>query len=182
MEYEPGVDRHPRLKGLSTLGVRESRRIQGDYRLTVEDMRTERDFPDTVAMGAYPPDLHDARAGDIVISGEGLDAGEQAHGGANLPYNPGYQIPYRSLLASTHCNLLVAGRCFSATFEAQAGARGMAPCAAMGQAAGTAAAMAAVRTGGDARALDIGALRAALEENGACLRRQGEPMREHAFA
>lgn len=163
------------------LGVRESRRIQGDYRLTVEDMKSERDFPDTIAMGAYPPDLHDAKGGDIMISGEGFEAGEGAEGGSNLPYNPGYQIPYRTLLACTHDNLLVSGRCFSATFEAQAGTRGMAPCAAMGQAAGTAAALSAC-SGTTLREIDIDVLRSTLEEDGACLRRQAEPNREHELA
>jgi hypothetical protein len=92
---------------------------------------------------------------------------------SNLPYNPGYQIPYRCLLAKTHDNLLVAGRSLSATFQAQAGARGMGPCAAMGQAVGTAAALAA-RGGGTPRSLAIGALRTALLEDGACLSRKSE--------
>ncbi len=124
------------------LGVRESRRMIGEYILTVEDMKMERRFGDVVAMGAYPPDLHDAKAGNILISGNGWSSGEMDAEANALPYNPGYQIPYRSLLPSSHDNLLVAGRCISASFEAQAGARGMAPCAAMGQAVGTAAALA----------------------------------------
>jgi FAD dependent oxidoreductase len=153
------------------LGVRESRRIRGDYTLTVDDMKSERAFDDTVAMGAYPPDLHDAKAGDILISGKGWSQEEDSPSAAsNLPYNPGYQIPYRCLLASTHDNLLVAGRCLSATFEAQAGARGMGPCSAMGQAVGTAAALAAAE-GTTPRRLDVTGLRAALLHDGACLGR-----------
>lgn len=155
------------------LGVRESRRITGDYTLTVEDMKSERTFDDTVAMGAYPPDLHDAKAGDIFISGKGWSQDEEGSSAlSNLPYNPGYEIPYRCLLASTHDNLLVAGRCLSASFEAQAGARGMGPCAAMGQAAGTAAALAA-GAATTPKALDFGVLRAALQRDGVCLSRDG---------
>jgi len=51
---------HPSIVPVYDLGVRESRRIIGDYTLDVEDMRSERHFPDVVAMGAYPPDKLDA--------------------------------------------------------------------------------------------------------------------------
>jgi hypothetical protein len=155
------------------LGVRESRRIVGDYMLTVEDMTREREFDDAVAMAAYPPDLHDADAGDILISGKGLKDAAEGSSAASLPYNPGYQIPYRCLLAKSHDNLLVAGRCLSATFEAQAGARGMGPCSAMGQAAGTAAALAA-SSNNTPRSLDVRVLRAALVQDGVCLSRANE--------
>lgn len=156
------------------LGVRESRRIAGEYTLTVEDIKGERRFEDTVAMGAYPPDLHDAHAGDILISGKGWSQDEEPTSPANnLPYNPGYEIPYRSLLARTHDNLLVAGRCFSATFEAQAGARGMGPCAAMGQAVGTAAAL-SVAHKTTPKNLASASLRAALNEDGVLLTRSEE--------
>lgn len=153
------------------LGIRESRRIIGPYMLTVDDMRNERVFDDVVAMGAYPPDLHDAKGGEILIHGEGFgDAESDAdfQRGQNLPYNPGYQIPYRSLRPNGVDNLLVAGRCISASFEAQAGTRGMGPCSAMGQAVGTAAALAL-----DARTsvadLDVRKLQATLLDNGAFL-------------
>lgn len=162
------------LTHIYDLGVRESRRIQGEYQLTVEDMKSEREFEDTVAMGAYPPDLHDARGGDILISGKGWSNEEESSSAmSNLPYNPGYQIPYRCMLAKTHDNLLVAGRSLSATFEAQAAARGMGPCAAMGQAAGTAAALAA-GAGCTPKALPFSTVRAALLRDGACLQRQAE--------
>ena len=154
------------------LGVRESRRIIGDYTLDVEDIRSERRFPDVVAMGAYPPDLHDASRGNVLIAGQGfgeaLSQEEIKVAAEGLPYNPGYQIPYRTLLPASHDNLLVAGRCISASFEAQAGARGMGPCAAMGQAVGTAAAIA---TSGNAtpRTLDVAGLQQRLLADGAFL-------------
>jgi hypothetical protein len=172
------------LSQVYDLGVRESRRIIGPYMLTVEDMRTEREFEDVVAMGAYPPDLHDAKGGEILISGEGFgDAAsdEELNRGKNLPYNPGYQIPYRSLMPNGFDNILVAGRCISATFEAQAGTRGMGPCSAMGQAVGTAAAL-ATKQGGSVSSLDVAALQQTLVENRAYLGRRFEHSARHEAA
>jgi hypothetical protein len=164
-ENIPGFERAT-LTQIYDLGIRESRRIIGDYTLTVDDMVSERSFDDVVAMGAYPPDLHDAKGGDIIIDGKGISG--VTHPSNGIPYNPGYQIPYRSLLPQGIDNLLVAGRCLSASFEAQAGVRGMGPCSAIGQAAGTAAALAAAKEG-RTREVEIGALQTALLEAGAFL-------------
>jgi FAD dependent oxidoreductase len=153
------------------LGVRESRRVIGDYMLSVDDMTSEREFDDVVAMGAYPPDLHDAKRGDILIAGEGFGSAlteDEIKRSNSLPYNPGYQIPYRSLVSSTHQNLLVAGRCISASFEAQAGTRGMGPCSAMGHAVGTAAGL-AIRDDVAPKALDVSLLQRELLRQGAYL-------------
>ena len=139
IRHVPGFA-HATLTQIYDLGIRESRRIVGDYTLTVEDMVTRREFDDVVAMGAYPPDLHDAHGGEILIHSQGWS---RVHPETGIPNNPGYQIPLRSLLPKTVENLLVAGRCIATTFEAQSGARGMGPCGAMGQAAGTLAALAA---------------------------------------
>ena len=152
------------LTNVYDLGIRESRRIVGRYVLTLEDMKSEHHFDDVVAMGAYPPDLHDASSGDIMVSGKGWSAEDTKEDPGAVPYNPGYQIPYRTLLPVSHDNLLVAGRCFSATFEAHSGARGMAPCATMGQAVGTAAAL-ACRGNISAAQLEIGNLQRILREN-----------------
>src|SRR5574341_490827 len=156
------------------LGVRESRRLIGEYVLTVEDMITEREFDDVVCMGAYPPDLHDATGGDILIHGKGWGQArieEELPQEQELPYNSGYQIPYRSLLLHGLDNLLVAGRCISVTFEAQSGTRGMGPCSAMGQAAGTAAAL-AVKTGTVAKKLDVALLQKTRRKDGVLLGRR----------
>jgi hypothetical protein len=128
-------------------------------------MASFREFDDVVAMGAYPPDLHDAKGGEIMINSKGWTADEKEIG---IPNNPGYQIPLRSLLPTGLENLLVAGRCISATFEAQAGARGMGPCGATGHAAGTVAALAAAQRA-PLRALDIRKIQAALLAGGAYL-------------
>lgn len=114
----------------SQIGIRESRRIVGEYTLTEEDVYEGRDFPDGVANGAYPIDIHDPF-------------------GAGLRYDEklvkGYKIPYRSLIPRGFRNLLVAGRCLSATHEALGSARVTPTCMDMGQAAGAAAALAASR-------------------------------------
>ena len=87
-------------------------------------------------------------------------------------------IPYRTLVVRDAINVLVAGRCFSATHDAQASVRSMAQCMAMGQAAGTAAAMATTGgAGGTVRAVPIDALRARLLAGGAILDLAPEPAR-----
>ena len=82
------------------------------------------------------------------------------------PKGDWYDIPYRSLVANKIDKLLVSGRCISATHEAMAGARVMGTCMGIGQAAGTASAM-AVETGVAPRDLDAAKLRAQLKADGA---------------
>ena len=96
---------------------------------------------------------------------------EDHHGGADtvwqyLPDGAAVGIPYRSLVVRDAANVLVAGRCFSATHDAHASVRSMAQCMAMGQAAGTAAAM-AVAGARDPRDLDAAGLRDRLRADGA---------------
>jgi len=138
------------------IGIRETRRIAGDYVLTAEDLRRPTQFPDAIAAGAYPIDIHPAAGGGLVYEDLGDDHA--------------YQIPYRSLLPAAFDNALVAGRGVSATHEALAAIRVMTISMAVGQAAGTAAAM-AVQAGspGDVRTVPVPALREALADAGACL-------------
>lgn len=135
------------------IGVRESRRVHGDYRLTQEDVLEGRRFPDEIALcGAPIEDHHDG--GDTewrYVAESGV-----------------YGIPYRTLLPVGVDGLLVAGRCFSSTHDAHASARSMATCMAMGQAAGTAAAL-SVAAGTDPRALGADAIRERLLHDGALL-------------
>ena len=135
------------------IGVRESRRVHGDYQLTREDVLGARRFADEIALCGAPIEDHHA-GGDTAWS-------YVAESGV-------YGIPYRSLLPASVDGLLVAGRCFSATHDAHASARSMATCMAMGQAAGTAAAL-AVRCGTTPRALDPEMLRSTLADAGALL-------------
>ena len=110
------------------IGVRESRRVIGDYRLTRDDVLRARRFEDEIALCGAPIEDHAA--------GPDTRWTYVREGGV-------YGIPYRCLLPAGIEGMLVAGRCFSATHDAHASARSMATCMAMGQAAGTAAALAA---------------------------------------
>ena len=149
----PGFERSAIVATSPAIGVRESRRVFGDYRLTREDVLGGRRFDDEIALCGAPIEDHHA-GGDTAWN-------YVAEGGV-------YGIPYRTLLPAGLEGLVVAGRCFSATHDAHASARSMATCMAMGQAAGTAAAMAAA-SGITPRALDPGALRARLLADGALL-------------
>jgi hypothetical protein len=135
------------------IGVRESRRVHGDYRLTREDVLGGRRFDDEIALCGAPIEDHHA----------GGDTDWQYVGEGGV-----YGVPYRTLLPVGIEGLLVAGRCFSSTHDAHASARSMATCMAMGQAAGTAAAT-AVREGVAPRALDPQRLRERLRDDGAVL-------------
>lgn len=149
----PGFERSVVVATSPSIGVRESRRIFGDYRLTRDDVLGARRFEDEIALCGAPIEDH----------GTGGDTAWHYVAGGGV-----YGIPYRALLPAGLEGLLVAGRCFSATHEAHASARSMATCMAMGQAAGTAAAIAA-RDGTLPRAVDAGALRGRLLADGALL-------------
>jgi hypothetical protein len=137
----------------NTLGIRESRRLCGDYRLTLEDIVSSRRFDDTIACSAWPPEIH----------GKGADT-------QWIWLNPGeyYQIPYRSLYSSRCRNLLVAGCCISATHEAQASVRVAGVSLATGEAAGTAAAL-ACREGKDVAQVAPVVLQERLKDQGVFL-------------
>jgi hypothetical protein len=137
----------------SSIGVRETRRIAGLYELSDDDVRVGRNFDDAVALGGFPIDSHDAR-------GPSMDGTEHVR--------HAYGIPYRALLPRNVDRLLVAGRCISASRKALASARITGTCMAMGQAAGTAAALAA-RSNRAPRDLDVPQLRATLTRQGAIL-------------
>ncbi len=117
------------LANLSTqIGIRESRRIFGDYRLTRQDVLSASKFDDAIARCGAPIEEHHA----------GQDTRWEY-----LPEGETYDIPYRCLLPQRVESLLVAGRCLSADHDAHASVRSMGQCMAMGQAAGLAAALAA---------------------------------------
>ncbi len=137
------------------VGVRESRRIMGDYILTLEDLRASRRFEDVVVHKAnFTIDIHNP------------DGGGQAHGLAEV-VEP-YDIPYRCLLPQKVENLLVTGKCISSTHEALASFRIMTVCMALGEAAGIAAAIAA-EEGVTPRKVDVKKIQNALVKKGADL-------------
>jgi hypothetical protein len=138
------------------IGVRESRRIVGEYTLTRDDILERRTFEDAVARSAYPIDIHNP-------SGSGTTT-------QRLPPGTSYEIPYRCLVPRRIDDLLVAGRCISTTHEALASTRLTPTVMTLGQAAGTAAAL-ALAAGVRPRALDAHVLRERLIADGVDLRR-----------
>lgn len=114
------------MKTASTIGIRETRRIDGVYTLTKEDIVSNRKFSDSIALGTWPIDVHPPKG----------------QSGMHDMYVPlPYQIPYRALLPKNIDNLIVAGRCISADREAMGTVRVGATCGAIGHAAGVAAAL-----------------------------------------
>lgn len=124
----PGLEHCRLLDTATTVGVRESRRVMGEYVVTLEDLVEGRQFDDVVAVAGYPVDIHNP-----VSSAGPFDEGIPPT--ANI-----YEIPYGALVPEAIDGLLLAGRCVSATHEALAAIRVMPPSFAMGEAAGTAAA------------------------------------------
>jgi len=128
-------ERHPafaaaRLESISPrMGVREGRRILGDYVLTGEDCLGEARFDDMVAACAYDIDIHDPHGGPTRMQ--------------RIPNTQYYHIPYRCLTARDHDNLLLGSRCISGDFVAHSSYRVMSGITGIGQAAGAAAALAA---------------------------------------
>ncbi len=149
----PGFERAVIVATSPSIGVRESRRVHGDYRLTREDVLAGTRFADEIALCGAPIEDHHA--------GGDTDWQYVREGGV-------YGIPYRALLPAGIEGLLVAGRCFSATHDAHASARSMATCMAMGQAAGTAAVLAA-SVGATPRAIPAELLRDGLRAADALL-------------
>jgi glycine/D-amino acid oxidase-like deaminating enzyme len=149
----PGYE-NAHFAGFGTqIGIRETRRVEGQYRLTREDVLGARQFDDQIGLCGAPIEDH--------------------HGGADttwqyLPDGRCVGIPYRTLLPRKISNLLVAGRCFSATHDAHASVRSMAQCMAMGQATGIAASM-AVEKSVSPKEIDVPAFRQKLRDTGAIL-------------
>lgn len=152
-KYVPGFSKC-NLIGGTFLGVRESRRFLGDYILKEEDIIGGKKFEDNICLVGYPMDMHDPDGGNVVFTPIGGDGT--------------YGIPFRSLLPKGFSNLAVAGRCISVTHKGLASARTMSACMCMGQAAGTAAAMAA-SINGDFRNISVTELQKKLEKAGAIL-------------
>jgi len=138
----------------SGIGVRESRKLKGEHILTAEELIACTRFEDAIALGNYDIDIHNP----------------EGTGTSHRYFAPGeyYSIPYRSLLPKEYDNLLVAGRCISATHEAQASVRIMPICATMGEAAGIAVAV-AKNTGADVHTVDIKTVQKLLRKKGAAI-------------
>ncbi len=131
-ENYPGCENLELAWTAAALGVRESRRVRGRHIFDAADVLERRSFPDAVGHGFWMIDIHDPDGSGYTTW---YDTTTHPEPGTT------YQIPYRILVADDMDNLLVAGRCASATHEGRAGLGVQSHCHVMGQAAGTAAAL-----------------------------------------
>lgn len=153
-KYVPGCEDARIKSSASYIGIRESRHIKGEYRLTADDLLSAKVPEDSILIAANSVDVH-GRFGPK--SNEYIPIEGRYYG-----------VPYRSLIPVDVEGLLLAGRCVSADSTAAGAIRVMPPCMAMGQAAGTAAAM-AVKDQCGVRNIDVRKLRDLLIKNGAVL-------------
>ena len=156
-EAAPGFEQAYILEIAPQVGVRETRRVVGEYQLTKEDVLQCASFDDTIGVNGWMIEEHLAGNINFVFQ--------------DIPGSRGYNhLPYRMLLPLKIDNLLVAGRCASMTHMGQSAARVTGGCLVMGQAAGTAAAL-ANKTQVRPRDVSVPKLQAQLEADGAWLGR-----------
>jgi len=150
----------------SLMGIRETRRVVGDYVLTLDDYAARRAFPDEICRNSYFIDIHSAKDEIAKNPDEYADLRKR-----QLHYGPGesHGIPYRCLIPRSLENALVAGRSISCEQIVQGSVRVMPVCLAMGEAAGMAGAMAAMSHEGRVRQVEPAGLRKRLQEFGAYL-------------
>jgi len=162
-QYLAGFEKMELVASGSLLGLRETRRILGDYVLCLDDFKSRAVFDDEIGRYSYPVDIHASRP-DQESFDRFMDEWQ------NLRYGPGesYGIPYRCLLPRKLENVLVAGRCVSADRYVQGSVRTMPGCYITGQACGTAAAL-AVENATDPRGIDVKQLQQRLVGMGAYL-------------
>jgi FAD-dependent oxidoreductase family protein len=155
--YVPGFEDSYVVQSGVQVGVRETRRILGEYQLNVEDVLGARKFDDAIARGAYPVDIHNPKGTGTLLK--------------RLPPGEAYDIPLRCLLPKNTERLIVAGRCISGTHEAHSSYRVMAIVMATGQAAGVCAAL-ATRKGTTPRRVNVREIQRELLRQGASLRHE----------
>lgn len=152
-EYVSGFENSYLDRVAPFLGIRETRRIVGQYVLNGDDILNCRRFEDVIAVASYPLDIHHPQGGGCTL----MWCGDC------------YDIPYRSLIPLKIENLIVAGRNISTTHEALSAIRVMAPCMLMGEAAGRAAKM-AVKEGIYPSQINVEKLQAELAAEGGYFR------------
>lgn len=152
--FIPGFEKAMLISTGPQVGIRETRRIQGDYVIDENDIVQQRQFDDVIAQSCYMIDIHSPDSDKTTIF--------------KLPPGSHYDVPYRSLIPVRINNLLLAGRCISATHEALGSFRVQAICLSIGEAAGTAAAIASL-SNQIPRNLDVDLLQKQLENMGAIL-------------
>ena len=159
-----GLENIRLVETAAMMGVRETRRIMGDYVMTLDDYMKRAVFPDEIGRYAYPIDIHPSSADKEAYEKhrEEFDKIYKYQRGES------YGIPYRILCAKGIKNLLVAGRCVSTDQKVQASIRVMPACYITGQAAGFAAAL-AVDSTADVHQVDVKSLQQRLQNFGAYL-------------
>jgi hypothetical protein len=182
LKAQPGFE-NCYIQATSQVGPRESRQVIGDYVLTGDDVHNGSKFPDAVARGSWWVDIHCPLGNTYPVHLCVIECPRQeacpfwaaehattmrAKADLYPPDDDWYDIPYRCLTPQKIDNLLVSGRCISATHQGMAGARVMGTCIAIGEAAGASAAL-AVRDGVNPRDIDVPTLRQMLQDAGALL-------------
>ena len=146
----PGFEKSYLIETAPQVGVRETRRALGDYIVTGKDIMQARKFPHAIARGCYGVDIH-GQADESSVMDE-------------IPENDFYEVPLEALLVKDAVNLMVAGRCVSATRKGHGALRIMPTSAAMGEAAGALSALAATQ-GKALRSVDYLSLKNEIKHN-----------------
>lgn len=153
--YVPGFEQSYLAQSGVQIGVRETRRVVGEYRMTADDVLGARRFADVIARGTYPIDIHNPEGSGTILK--------------RVPPGEAYDIPLRCLLPQRVEHLVVAGRCISGTHEAHSSYRVMPTAMATGQAAGVCAALAAA-AGKAPREMPVADIQRELARQGADIR------------
>ncbi len=153
-KYVPGFEKAYIAQSGVNVGVRETRRIVGEYELNADDVLSARKFPDVIARCTYPIDIHNPSGKGTVLE--------------RLPPGESYDIPLRCLIPQGLDRTLVAGRCISGTHEAMSSYRVMPVAMATGHAAGVCAAFSAM-SGLAARDVPVRDVQTELKNQGAAL-------------
>lgn len=156
----PGFENAYIVEIAPQIGIRETRRIVGEYMVSESDILGCTSFPDSIGVNGWPVEAH--VSGNVLLKFP------------EIPGSRGFNhLPYRMIVPKGVDNLFAAGRCASMTHDGQSSARVSGPCFVMGQAAGTAAGL-ALRARVVPRALDVKLLQQTLRSNGAYLGMDGE--------
>ena len=158
--YIPGFENVEMVSTANMMGIRESRRIQGEYTLNLEDFKARANFPDEIGRYCYPVDIHPSDN-----SPEAMAVFRKFFEGLRYKKGESYGVPYRMIVPVGVDNLLMAGRCVSTDRYLQASMRVMPGCYITGQAAGVAAAQCA-NTGKAPRDANVHEIQRVLKEMG----------------
>jgi ribulose 1,5-bisphosphate synthetase/thiazole synthase len=155
-KYIPGCENIEHVATADIIGIRESRRIVGEYELNIDDYMARKTFPDQIGINNSPVDIHIYNTSDEEWKRFTEESGyymKDGKGKAKCENGEYFGIPYGVLVPKGWSNLWVAGRCVSTDVKVHGAIRVQPPCSTMGQAAGTAAAQ-SIKTGQPANDLD----------------------------